>query len=133
MNIFYKSPAPSRGFRHVPQEDIDRHARYFHKAYTSCGNAHKRCEKSGARYEPITAHVFWLLVNSTRCYFCGKSFANDADKTVDHLIPISRGGGHVIGNVVVACGHCNDLKGDMSKVEYMRVTRSWRKIVGVRA
>ena len=42
-----------------------------------------------------------------RCAYCGKQCA----LTVDHVIPISKGGKHSPNNVVPACIGCNDRKG----------------------
>ena len=38
--------------------------------------------------------------------------------TLDHVYPIAKGGPHVPGNVVAACGTCNRLKGDMLPQEF---------------
>ncbi len=40
-----------------------------------------------------------------RCQYCGHAAEN-----VDHVIPRSRGGGHVWDNVVAACRRCNSRK-----------------------
>lgn len=42
-----------------------------------------------------------------RCAYCVRR----AD-TIDHVVPRSRGGGHVWTNVVAACSRCNHRKGD---------------------
>lgn len=34
------------------------------------------------------------------------------EKSLDHLIPVSKGGLHAIHNVVVCCRSCNYAKGD---------------------
>ena len=50
-----------------------------------------------------------------RCYNkCGKP-AN----TIDHVIPIARGGAHSIDNVVPACGFCNCSKGNKPLLIWM--------------
>lgn len=40
------------------------------------------------------------------CAYCGV----DGVMTMDHVIPLSRGGRHTVGNVVPACGPCNGSK-----------------------
>lgn len=42
-----------------------------------------------------------------RCVYCGL-----AATTIDHVVPRSRGGGHVWENVVAACTRCNHVKAD---------------------
>lgn len=49
------------------------------------------------------------------CYYCEKKFAR-ADLTMDHIIPVGRGGHSTKGNVVVACKDCNSKKGSKSYV-----------------
>lgn len=55
------------------------------------------------------------------CYYCG-NFVPFQKRTKDHKIPRSRGGGgwHT-GNVVMACGECNQAKGILTEVEFSRV------------
>jgi 5-methylcytosine-specific restriction endonuclease McrA len=42
-----------------------------------------------------------------RCAYCGVQ----GNMTMDHVIPLSRGGKHSPSNVVPACPECNDKKG----------------------
>ena len=46
------------------------------------------------------------------CAFCGGHA-----HTVDHLLPQSRGGGWTWGNLVAACGPCNQAKADRTPDE----------------
>ena len=42
------------------------------------------------------------------CFYCKEKF----DKlTIDHFIPLSKGGSNFIDNIVPACSRCNNLKG----------------------
>ncbi len=43
------------------------------------------------------------------CYYCGDSFAAD-ELTMDHKIPLSRGGMTEKINIVAACKDCNNKK-----------------------
>lgn len=52
-----------------------------------------------------------------RCVYCARPL-DPADATLDHVYPVARGGPHVAGNLVVACGGCNRLKGDMLPQEF---------------
>lgn len=51
-----------------------------------------------------------------RCAYCGESGL----LTMDHVVPISRGGRHSIGNVVPACGPCNFGKHTSLAIEWRR-------------
>lgn len=45
------------------------------------------------------------------CFYCGESLCWDT-KTVDHVIPKSKGGPHRAWNLVISCKPCNKKKGD---------------------
>ena len=44
-----------------------------------------------------------------RCQYCGRP---DLSLTVDHIVPVSRGGEDTWENLVCACVACNNKKGD---------------------
>jgi len=43
-----------------------------------------------------------------RCQGCGR----EEDLEIDHILPISRGGGNQIDNLTLLCRHCNSSKGN---------------------
>ena len=51
------------------------------------------------------------------CHYCGGSFPS-AELTMDHLVPIIRGGKSTRGNVVPSCKECNSKKKYMLPVEW---------------
>lgn len=50
------------------------------------------------------------------CHYCGKKFPKE-DLTMDHIVPVARGGKSVKGNVVVCCFACNQSKGLSTPVD----------------
>ena len=50
------------------------------------------------------------------CHFCDAKFPKE-ELSMDHLVPVSRGGKSVKGNVVVACKDCNNKKSYKTPVE----------------
>lgn len=46
------------------------------------------------------------------CQYCGKKLTISTG-TIDHVVPVSRGGKHVWENVVAACKECNNKKNDL--------------------
>ena len=52
-----------------------------------------------------------------RCVYCGSPLEFDL-ATLDHVHPLAHGGAHAPGNVVLACGSCNRLKGDLLPTEF---------------
>ena len=67
-----------------------------------------RRERQKAR--ELRASPWWKRKRAAGvCHHCGGKFAV-ADLTMDHLVPIIRGGRSTHGNVVPACKPCNDAK-----------------------
>lgn len=76
----------------------------------------KRCLKYGVRYTTINRIEVYRRDNWT-CAYCGvrvvKSVVYKPNQaTIDHVIPLSKGGSHAIDNVVTACQQCNSIKRD---------------------
>jgi 5-methylcytosine-specific restriction endonuclease McrA len=59
------------------------------------------------------------------CHYCGGSFPS-ADLTMDHVVPIIRGGKSTHGNVVPACKECNSKKGYLLPLEWEEYLESVR-------
>jgi 5-methylcytosine-specific restriction endonuclease McrA len=55
-----------------------------------------------------------LRRDSHRCQYCGRS---ESMLTVDHVLPKARGGSDSWENLVAACVHCNNRKGDRTPHE----------------
>lgn len=47
------------------------------------------------------------------CQYCG----NTKQLTIDHVLPLSKGGKHTWDNVVIACERCNQRKGDRTPTQ----------------
>ena len=52
-----------------------------------------------------------------RCHYCGGTF-KPSELTMDHIVPIIRGGFTTKGNVVPACKECNNKKKYMLPIEW---------------
>jgi 5-methylcytosine-specific restriction endonuclease McrA len=64
-----------------------------------------RLERQKAR--ALRDSQWWKRKRGTgRCHHCGGTFA-PKDLTMDHLVPIIRGGKSTKGNVVASCKDCN--------------------------
>ncbi|MBU4263236.1 MAG: HNH endonuclease [Proteobacteria bacterium] len=51
------------------------------------------------------------------CYYCGRKFPLK-ELTMDHLIPLARGGTSSKGNIVAACKECNTRKKTLLPLEW---------------
>lgn len=76
----------------------------------------KRIYKNGAPDLSITLTKLYMRDQGV-CQICGRRIDFDCDSnsdyypSIDHIIPISKGGEHQWGNVQLACRVCNTLKG----------------------
>jgi 5-methylcytosine-specific restriction enzyme A len=52
------------------------------------------------------------------CHYCQQHF-KAAELTLDHLVPLVRGGRSSKGNCVPACKNCNNLKKDLLPIEWV--------------
>jgi 5-methylcytosine-specific restriction endonuclease McrA len=71
------------------------------------------------------------------CYYCGVATPirligsnHGCEPTLDHLIPVSKGGSHTADNLRLACRDCNTLKGSMTDQQFSlwskgSVTNHW--------
>lgn len=57
-----------------------------------------------------------------KCAYCDCSL--DGCFTIDHVVPISKGGRHTIGNLVPACKPCNSSKRDLLLFDWLRLRAS---------
>lgn len=53
-----------------------------------------------------------LALQDNRCNHCNKKFSTKMPPTLDHIIPLSRGGGLTMENVQALCKRCNSRKKD---------------------
>jgi len=62
-------------------------------------------------------------ISSGVCHYCRRSVGSRA-LTMDHVVPLGRGGRSVRGNVVPACKACNDRKQSLLPIEWTEYLRS---------
>jgi len=51
------------------------------------------------------------------CHYCGRS-TPPRELTMDHIVPVARGGRSTKGNVVPACKECNNAKKQLMAMEW---------------
>ncbi len=73
-------------------------------------------EKAKAR--ELRQSQWWKnRVGRGQCHYCGQRFP-PAELTMDHIVPLIRGGKSTRGNVVPACKECNNKKKYMLPIEW---------------
>jgi 5-methylcytosine-specific restriction endonuclease McrA len=75
-----------------------------------------RKEKEKARHLRQTA--WWMRkIREGVCYYCRQKVGSK-NLTMDHVIPLSRGGKSLKGNIVPCCKECNNRKKYLIPVEW---------------
>ncbi|MCX7678829.1 MAG: HNH endonuclease [Spirochaetes bacterium] len=65
-------------------------------------------EKKKAR--SLRRSLWWKeTISEGKCYYCGRIF-NPSDLTMDHKIPLAKGGKSEKTNIAPACKECNNRK-----------------------
>ena len=86
---------------------------------------HIRKEKEKAR--KLRRTQWWLReIQRGVCHYCGKKVGRD-HLTMDHVLPLSRGGKSRKGNVVPACKDCNNKKKYLLPIEWDEYLHSLSK------
>ncbi len=75
-----------------------------------------RREKERARRLRRT-HWWNSRIQKGVCYYCNRKVGRDR-LTMDHVVPLSRGGKSRKGNIVAACKECNSRKKYLLPVEW---------------
>lgn len=93
--------------------------------------AHKRRTRvAGATKERVSVPLLLDRDRSTECVYCGveMSFApclnhtyEPTRATIDHRLPLSRGGEHALDNCVLCCWRCNVRKHARTDSEWIQV------------
>ena len=72
-------------------------------------------EKEKARQ--LRKSQWWQAkLNKGICHYCGEKFSKE-ELTMDHILPLVRGGKSTKGNLVVACKTCNNEKKYLTPAE----------------
>ncbi len=77
--------------------------------------AHIRRERAKARELRKTPY-FQEQFRKGICYYCKEKFPPE-ELTLDHIVPVVRGGRSTRGNMVVCCRNCNAAKRCMTPAE----------------
>lgn len=77
----------------------------------------RRAKKISNGDSDVTTAFLRSLVDIDICYYCNQSILIE-NRTIDHKIPIFRGGLHVKDNLVMSCQKCNSSKSIRTQEEY---------------
>lgn len=109
-------------YRKIKRRENDRRRSRRQKKHKHDASYRGRCKKYGVRYDSSVKRDDVLKRDKYTCQICGKK-CNPNDKswgtsgpdypTLDHIVPLAKGGAHVLANVQCACGLCNSYKRDL--------------------
>lgn len=89
--------------------------------FTPWPDSHVKKEKQKAR--ELRNTPWWdAKLTEGQCHYCENHFQKN-ELTMDHKIPIIRGGMSTKSNVVVCCKSCNSLKKHKTDVEFLSEIR----------
>ena len=87
---------------------------FFH--FDGVDEAELRREKEKAR--KLRKSRWWQQkLSAGLCYYCSKLF-KPKDLTMDHIVPLARGGRSTKDNLVACCKECNNKKKTLLPIEW---------------
>jgi hypothetical protein len=87
------------------------------KARRLLASHRQRARAEGQILDYTLPDLVEMLRRNLCCRWC-RSPLSYGDVTLDHILPLSRGGKHALANLAVVCGRCNRLKGVLSGTEF---------------
>ena len=88
------------------------------------GDHRQRARRYGATYQHVARHAIFAA-DGHRCQICGSKTSGvwpaPTSATIDHIVPLARGGHHVPENLQTACLSCNVRKGAGTANDQLRL------------
>lgn len=114
-----ENPEKARAWRtaYLPRQREAVRKRYRDNPAVFLNYWHIRRARLAAAGGPGVSREDWSRAKARtggRCAYCGVV----APLTMDHVVPVSRGGWHAIGNILPACRSCNSSKSDRLLIEW---------------
>lgn len=72
----------------------------------------------GADAAVVAFYKYVDTAEAVICFWCRRKIAKD-QRTVDHFMPLAKGGAHAASNLVAACKTCNSYKRDLIPDEFI--------------
>ena len=81
----------------------------------------RRALKMGCESNVTTAEIAEMKRDALECCYCGALFSETLKKTIDHVIPLSKGGSNNKENLIICCGDCNSQKHAKPVDEWLKI------------
>ena len=101
------------------------HLKKYHRNYIQnnkekhqFNNAARRIRLRNVEISDFTQEEWFLLLKDAdgKCPLCN----TEQKLTMDHVVPISKGGDHTLTNIIAICKSCNCKKGTKTLLEYVQ-------------
>jgi len=126
-------------YRHDPEyrkEVLERQRRHAEKdpdgynAKRAGRTRRRRAVKANVESDGHTIselHADWLSrgIDPKVCYYCDHPISNWKTSVGDHVVPITRGGPDIVGNLVPCCSHVSKGKGNCQNLKGYRLLTEW--------
>ena len=104
----------------IHKEEIAERTRTWalmHRESRRMSESLRRALKNGATTEPLPDNLWERLIDfyGDKCMVVG---CTNVDLTLDHIIPLSKGGQHSVSNFQILCGSHNSGKGNHHSTDY---------------
>jgi 5-methylcytosine-specific restriction endonuclease McrA len=66
----------------------------------------------------VNKQIIALFYYSKICRYCGV-ITGRKTRSIDHMLPLSKGGKHSIKNIALCCRNCNQRKGNKTLIEFI--------------
>ena len=84
----------------------------------------REIKKQRSKARDLRKSQWWIRkCDKGLCHYCNKPIP-PKDLTMDHLVPVIRGGKSTKGNLVTSCKDCNTKKKQMMPIEWEEYMRS---------
>ncbi len=92
----------------------------FNSMWTSPSACDTHIKRERLKARELRKKNFWqALLQKGECHYCSMIFKRE-ELTLDHVVPLSRGGTSTKGNVVPACKECNTKKKALTPFEMIQ-------------
>lgn len=115
---------PQRAQTDAHQDSPKRDSRDDEMHYDTFEISAREIRKEKEKARKLRKTNWWnAKIQDGVCSYCGKKVGKD-HLTMDHIVPISRGGKSRKGNIVPSCKECNNKKKYLLPVEWEEYLKS---------
>lgn len=105
--------------RQVVNEKQRQRKRNQPEYYTNLANVRRARKQANGVFKILEREL--KAIRRQPCFYCNQLTKR---MTLDHIIPISKGGRHSIGNLLPSCLPCNASKGNKLLIDYLQYRKN---------